>query len=291
MSEHNRTQLGAASSHKRIKTDADDAVRQLSAYPVNRNESLTKTWGTLVGNGHLSDITFLVKEKLIPAHRFPLAVRSTVFEAMFYGPAKSRDKLILIKDCSAETFESVLLYIYSNEINIHMANIVEVMLTAHKYDLSFLEAHCEEFITVNKNPKNVLPIYDSLYNLDTFLPLKAMLLKYICDNFAKNILAPECLLPITNINTLIHLVDKLVNMKTYCFSDYELFEMLIIWARKECVREKIDPNAGNLRSILNGVENRVQLTSMNPDTISKCVHLAPSFFSSDELNKALQRTG
>lgn len=54
MSEHNKTMQPSATthSHKRAKIDEGENAnrQQLSAYPVIRSESLTKTWGKLVGN-------------------------------------------------------------------------------------------------------------------------------------------------------------------------------------------------------------------------------------------------
>lgn len=261
---------------------------ELCAYPVTRYESLTKTFGSLVGNDHLSDITFYVQDKFIPAHRFPLAVRSSVFEAMFFGASKTREKVVALKECSADTFESILMYIYTNQIHIHSANVIEVMLTAHKYDLAFLKSDCEKYIEDNKSPENVMSVYDALYAFETFLPLKMVLLQYICENFLGSIRTPDCLLPISHVSTLIHLIEKLVGLKSDCFNDYDLFEMLINWARKQCVQAGYEPNAGNLRSMLNGLECYVHLTAMSADTISKCVALCPLFFTGEEVNKALQ---
>lgn len=291
MTERSRSNSTGSSSNKRQKTDNEEVVParpELCAYPVTRYESLTKTFGSLVGNDHLSDITFFVQGKFIPAHRFAMAVRSSVFEVMFYGPLKTRDKVITVKECSSDTFENILLYIYTNQIHIHAANVVEVMLTAHKYDLSFLKADCEKFLEDNKSPENALSVYDTLYAFETFLPLKMILLKYICDNFVAKIRAPDCLLPINNHSTLSHLVEKLVGLKSNDFSDYDLFEMLINWARKQCVQTGFEPNSGNLRLVLNGLEGYVHLTAMTPDIISKCVGLCPLFFTGDEVNKALQ---
>lgn len=257
-----------------------------TVFPISRNESLTKTLGTLVGNGHLSDALFLVEDKYIAAHRFLLAIRSSVFEAMFYGPASTNEKVIVVNDCRAEAFETMLLYIYTNDINLDIGNVVEVMLIAHKYDLEHLELKCEKFIEENRSPSNVIGIYDTIYALDAFAQLKRDLMKYITDNFLRSIMSVTCLLPITSAYTLIPFVEKLTSLKGSEFNNCDLFEMLVMWARKQCLRDEIEADPDNVRTTLGGALRFVDITVMDPAAIAKCVKLCP-LFSQSELNFAL----
>ena len=60
-----------------------------------------------------SDISFLCYDqdeshKPIKAHKFILASRSPVFEAMFFGPMKETNKVIKLEDISSEAFKAFL---------------------------------------------------------------------------------------------------------------------------------------------------------------------------------------
>ena len=53
----------------------------------------------LLNNDFMSDITFVVRQKPFPAHKFVLASESEIFHAMFYGPMADDKKEIEIEDC------------------------------------------------------------------------------------------------------------------------------------------------------------------------------------------------
>ena len=71
----------------------------------------------MFNNPLLSDIKFVFPNngKIIPAHKYVLAISSSVFFAMFYGDlAETRDTIDII-DCDPDTFLSFLRYIYCDE--------------------------------------------------------------------------------------------------------------------------------------------------------------------------------
>ena len=69
----------------------------------------------MFNNPLLSEIKFSFpgKDTIIPAHKYVLAVHSSVFFGMFDGDlAETRDTIDII-DCDPDTFLSFLRYIYS----------------------------------------------------------------------------------------------------------------------------------------------------------------------------------
>lgn len=290
MSETPEQKLKKAAAAEPVDEKTSPSPSAITSYPIVRNETLTKTFASLIGNANLSDVTFLVENKNIAGHRFLLAIRSSVFYAMFYGAAKTDEEVIVIDDIRFDVFETVLLYIYTDEIFIDQGNVVEIMLMAHKYDLGYLEEKCQTFIAGEKDPKSALGFFDRLYPFDAFLPLKKSLLKYICDNFDRKFNSADCLLMISRLDTLDYLVEKLVHIElndSGCLQ-CDLYEMLINWAKVECNRTNMVANACNIRSVLGGIEDHFNMTKMSPEVFNKLIEICPTYFSNEEINSAFE---
>ena len=113
-------------------------------------------------NNHLlSDIkfTFPDNDKIIPAHKYVLAVSSPVFFAMFYGDlAKTRDS-IEITDCDQDTFLSFLRYIYCDKAIFKDTDIaVKVMLLADKYDVPSLTSKIVKYLDGETDPRSAFDL-------------------------------------------------------------------------------------------------------------------------------------
>ena len=77
----------------------------------------------------LSDVKFLVpvsnrteseskRMKVIPAHKFVLAIGSPVFFAKFYGQLVDTTGLIELPDCDFESLLEFFRYLYSDNVNL-----------------------------------------------------------------------------------------------------------------------------------------------------------------------------
>ena len=117
------------------QTGVESETKAPSLTNINREKSLEKTLGSLVENEKFPDVTFSVEGKHVPAHKFMLAARSPVFEAMLFGPNYKNEKLIPIEDISYDAFKCMLQYIYTSNPSISEQNVIELMYVAHKYDL------------------------------------------------------------------------------------------------------------------------------------------------------------
>ena len=115
----------------------------------------------------LSDVKFIVpvssdkseiESKVIPAHKFVLAISSPVFYAMFYGPmADSRDSIEL-PDCEYESVLEFFRFLYSDEIQLTGSNAMHVLYLAKKYLVPSLADKCSKFLRDNLGPSNVFSI-------------------------------------------------------------------------------------------------------------------------------------
>ena len=75
----------------------------------------------------LSDVKFVVPAssgesesmKVIPAHKFVLAISSPVFYAMFYGQMAETKNSIELPDCDYESLLQMFRYFYSDKVKLN----------------------------------------------------------------------------------------------------------------------------------------------------------------------------
>ena len=89
----------------------------------------------------LSDVKFVVpmstdereSKKVIPAHKFVLAINSPVFFAMFYGQMAETKDSIELPDCEYESLLELFRFMYSDIVNLSGSNVMQVLYLANKY--------------------------------------------------------------------------------------------------------------------------------------------------------------
>ena len=108
----------------------------------------------IFNSGLLSDVKFVVpvsteeseSKKVIPAHKFVLAVSSPVFFAMFYGQiAKTKDSIEL-PDCEYESLLELFRFLYSDKVKLSESNVMQLLYLANKYMVPSLADKCTEYL-------------------------------------------------------------------------------------------------------------------------------------------------
>ncbi|KAL0106776.1 hypothetical protein PUN28_015376 [Cardiocondyla obscurior] len=112
----------------------------------------------LFNNEILSDVTFLVgrgaQHQRIPAHKLVLSSGSAVFDAMFNGTLATASSEIEVPDVEPAAFLAVLLFLYTDEIQIDPETVMTTLYTAKKYAVAALEKHCVDFLKNNLTSDN-----------------------------------------------------------------------------------------------------------------------------------------
>ncbi|XP_067127883.1 BTB/POZ domain-containing protein 6-B-like [Centruroides vittatus] len=111
-----------------------------------------------------SDVTFTFGDppnrKKIKAHKLILAMRSDVFQTMFYGYLHEKDREIVITDIKENIFEFMLKYIYTDEFQLESpGEIIQVYYAAHKYHIPQLMYLCREKIQSKLSGNNACEIF------------------------------------------------------------------------------------------------------------------------------------
>ncbi|XP_078348840.1 BTB/POZ domain-containing protein 6-like [Oculina patagonica] len=120
----------------------------------------------IFNNEILSDVKFVVpvstgeseSKKVIPAHKFVLAISSPVFFAMFYGQMAETTDSIELPDCDYESLLELFRFLYSDQVSLSGSNVMQVLYLANKYMMPSLAGKCTEYLRSNLKASNVFCI-------------------------------------------------------------------------------------------------------------------------------------
>lgn len=121
-----------------------------------------------------SDVTFIVQNTKIPAHRSLLAVRSEYFRAMLFGGlAESKQDEIRL-EIPLEAFKVILRYIYTGHMSLFQLkdeHILETLDLAKEYGFGALEKMIWLYLKGNIGLENCCAILDAahLYGLEELI--------------------------------------------------------------------------------------------------------------------------
>lgn len=111
-----------------------------------------------------SDITFVVEQQLLPAHRIILAARSEYFRALLYGGLAETSQTQIQVDCPVEAFKALLRYIYSGQMSLAQMkedHILDTLGLVHQYGFTELEQAISDYLRNVLSIDNVCPILDA----------------------------------------------------------------------------------------------------------------------------------
>ena len=122
--------------------------------------TLVERTAFIFNNEILSDVKFVVpvsigeseSKKVIPAHKFVLAISSPVFFAMFYGRIAESQDSIELPDCEYESLLELFRFLYTDQVNLSGSNVMQVLYLANKY----LALACQEMQRISsRQPDSV----------------------------------------------------------------------------------------------------------------------------------------
>ncbi|XP_068672291.1 BTB/POZ domain-containing protein 2-like [Montipora foliosa] len=200
----------------------------------------------------LSDVKFIVpvssdkseiESKVIPAHKFVLAISSPVFYAMFYGPmADSRDSIEL-PDCEYESVLEFFRFLYSDEVQLTGSNAMCVLYLAKKYLVPSLADKCGKFLRDNLGPSNVFFILPHAEKFED-KELENRCWEVIEHNAAEAVTSDDF------VTVERSLVESVVNRKRLDIKEVELFKAVDRWAKHKCEEQGLAADGQTKRRII-----------------------------------------
>ncbi|KAH7702251.1 kelch-like protein 20-like protein [Aphelenchoides avenae] len=184
--------------------------------------------------GCLCDVTLVVGEKQIHAHRLLLAAWSNYFKAMFTNEmAESRQQEIQMVDIGEGTLQALVDFCYTETITITDANVQQLLPAACLLQMQEVQDVCCEFLKKQLEPTNCLGIR-AFADTHGCRDLFKVADKYVLDNFEEVLNTEEfLLLPVGQ------LCDVLGNDELNVKSEENVYKGVMAWTRHDLAnREK-----------------------------------------------------
>ncbi|KAG0698664.1 BTB/POZ domain-containing protein 6 [Chionoecetes opilio] len=209
-----------------------------SSDPNFHATSLRERNAAMLNNELMADVHFVVGQpgstQRIPAHKYVLAVGSSVFYAMFYGGLK---------------------YLYCDEIRLEPDTVLATLYAAKKYLVPHLAQQCVKFLEVSLTARNAcLLLSQSRLFEEPELMTRCW---EVIDAQAEMALQSDGFVDI-DFPTLMSVLSR----ETLNCREIVLFDAALSWAEAECVREEMELNSENKRKVLGQALNLVRIPCM-----------------------------
>ncbi|XP_058120656.1 BTB/POZ domain-containing protein 9 [Anopheles ziemanni] len=211
-----------------------------------------------------SDVTFIVDDMRLPAHRVILAARSAYFNALLYGGMKESQQNEIKLDVPLMAFKALLRYIYSGCMSLSQMreeHILDTLGLANQYGFDDLEKSISDYLRQVLALGNVCAILDAarLYGLDS--------LSTVCHLFVDRN-ATEILKHETFFNLSLDSLVCLLQRDSFFATEVNIFQAVFDWCRanKESLKnDDISSVVGRVRFSLMSVDEL--LTVVRPSGI------------------------
>ncbi|XP_063903914.1 BTB/POZ domain-containing protein 9-like [Zophobas morio] len=182
---------------------------------------------SLYQNQKFSDITLLVDDKKLYAHKVILAVRSKYFESLFYEDSQNINQAeMAITGVTFDALSSLLKYIYTGTITIpsDVDSSLQILGLAHQYSFTDLQTTITKKLKLLLNLKNICAVLNTANLYDSEELLEA------CHSFmdlnASEIVASDCFTDLSQKSMI-----KLLERSTFFAPEIEIFKNVAKWCK------------------------------------------------------------
>lgn len=233
----------------------------------------------LFNSSEFSDVTLVVDNKKIPAHKFILMTNSPVFQQMLSGKWIESNS-ISITDSEAPAMYTLLRYMYCRELLVHPEYVFDTLYLLNKY-------------LDEREMKDILSVCAQLVTLENVIQFYAYCVTFSEDSIGEVLKNCKAVMkqsqhPVKVIGKLTkcpyETIISLANENSINFNELSLFNACIEWAIEECKRRSLEPSNENLRSLILA---HIRFTLMSPQELLN----GPSrlgFLSDDEVMRILK---
>ncbi|XP_003803213.1 BTB/POZ domain-containing protein 6 [Otolemur garnettii] len=207
----------------------------------------------------MADVHFVVgplgATRRVPAHKYVLAVGSSVFYAMFYGDLAEVKSEIHIPDVEPTAFLILLKYMYSDEIELEADTVLATLYAAKKYIVPALAKACVNFLETSLEAKNACVLLSQSRLFEE--PELTQRCWEVIDAQAEMALRSEGFCEIDRQTLEIILTREALNTK-----EAVVFEAVLHWAEAECKRQGLPVTPRNKRHVLGRALYLVRIPTM-----------------------------
>ncbi|XP_072313180.1 BTB/POZ domain-containing protein 6-B-like [Eucyclogobius newberryi] len=213
----------------------------------------------MFNNELMADVHFVVgppgESQRVPAHKYVLAVGSSVFCAMFYGDLAEEEADIQIPDVEPAAFLILLKYLYSDEIDLEADTVLATLYAAKKYIVPALAKACVTFLETSLEAKNACVLLSQSRLFEE--PELTQRCWEVIDAQAELALCSEGFCEI-DLQTL----EIILRRETLNAKEVAIFDAVMNWASAECKRQGLGPTIRNRRDVLGKALFLVRIPTM-----------------------------
>lgn len=230
------------------------------------NQNISKTTEKLNLNSELADVHFIFnidgdgEIHRVPGHKLILAMNSSVFKAMFFGPLKEQGDIEIV-DADSHAFKEFLKLFYLSNVMLSMECMEAVTRLADKYDvMDCIEEMCKMLLTNRLTSKNVFYIYQLAIYADHFPLIKA------CEQLISD---SSC--EIFQIQQFLRIDKKILTcvleMRLKC-REIDVIYGCLKWAIYACGKQKCERNGENIRAELDDCLQLIRFCKLNLEQVT-----------------------
>ncbi|XP_052072463.1 uncharacterized protein LOC127710564 isoform X2 [Mytilus californianus] len=204
----------------------------------------------MLDNSVHTDVTFNLKSTILLAHRTILISRSQVFESLLMSQASSG--VISVPDVEPAVFGKMLSFIYCDSVDVDDSDAAGLLAAAKKYKISGLEALCMQKMKTGVSIESVCIVL----NHATDIQLKEKCVDFIF-RFPQHIIETSGFLQLQPQHLQAIIADDRFHVK-----EELIFETLVKWSEKECVRQNLSINLPHQNQVLGDIVKLVRFGLM-----------------------------
>uniref|UniRef100_H2Z3Z8 BTB domain-containing protein n=1 Tax=Ciona savignyi TaxID=51511 RepID=H2Z3Z8_CIOSA len=213
----------------------------------------------MFNNELLSDVHFIVGingvTKRIPAHKYVLAIGSSVFFAMFNGDLAENKDEIHIPDVEPKAFLALLRYLYCDEVCLEADTVLPTLYASKKYIVPYLAQACVEFLETSLSYKNAcILLSQSCLFEDADLTHRCW---EVIDAQTELSLCADGFTDV-DIKTL----KAIISRESLSVNELVVFDAADRWAEAECLRKDVEPSGINKREMLGDALFLIRIPTM-----------------------------
>ena len=212
----------------------------------------------MFNNSDMSDISFTCEgsDTIFYAHKYVLGTSSAVFHAMFYGDLAEENSVLYLSDTDAKSLGEFLRFLYTDECNLAINNVVSVMYLSKKYVVPVLTEKCVGVLESNIKSENVMSILEQATH---FYEQK---LEMSCWTFIES--NTEDVVSSKDFNNISQkTLASLLKRDDLSILEVELFRAVLKWSDVQCSKKDIAATSENKRSVIGDAIYDLRFLAMN----------------------------
>ena len=226
----------------------------------------------MFNNTLISDVKFSINDSnsdphqsvVIPAHKYILAISSSVFFAMFYGEMAEPGDTIELPDCNSESFLELLRFVYCDEVKLTGSNVIQVLYLAKKYMIPSLSDECTKFLRQNLDANNVFSVLPGarIYEEATLVEKCWEMV----DEHSEEAMYSEAFLDITH-----EMLSSVLQRDTLSAREVDIFKAVDRWAKHQCKKTQREVTGKDKRKLLGEAINLIRFPLMTEEEFASLV--------------------